>query len=135
MTTSAIRTVCVWLRISAATASVLFFAATIARGATTPAGAITFVGTDSNIYYCDAKCAQPKCITCKAPAMRVRRNDPIMRVADGDAQFRPEEPPGERPRERPPNSTEYGLPTFSPDGKRIAYWSEGHKDADSAFAL
>ncbi|HYR78819.1 MAG TPA: hypothetical protein VEO55_02375, partial [Candidatus Dormibacteraeota bacterium] len=135
MSTSAIRTVCAWLRISAATASVLFFAATIARAATTPAGAIAFVGTDSNIYYCDAKCAKPKCITCKAPAMRVDRNDGIVRVADRDAQFRPEAPPEEHPGERPPNSTEYGLPTFSPDGKRLAYWSEGRKDADNAFAL
>src|SRR5712664_3399472 len=118
MTTSAIRTVCVWLRIAAATASVLFFAATIARGATTPAGAITFVGTDSNIYYCDAKCSKPKCITCKAPAMRVRRDDGVVRVAVGDVQLGPIEP-GERPRERPSNSTEYGLPTFSPDGKRL----------------
>src|SRR6266851_3191470 len=109
MTTSAIRTVCVWLRISAATASVLFFAATIARGATTPAGAITFVGTDSNIFYCDAKCAQPKCITCKAPAMRVRRDDCIVRVADDDSQQRiqglPGEGPGEGPGERRANST------------------------------
>jgi len=127
------------LLISAATACVLFFAATIARGATTPAGAITFVGTDSNIYYCDAKCSKPKCITCKAPTMRVRRDDGIVRVADGDVQFRPEEPPQERPGDRPgeraANSTEYGLPTFSPDGKHLAYWSEGRKDADNAFAL
>src|SRR5258705_7852198 len=123
MSTSAIRTVCAWLRISAATASVLFFAATLACAATTPAGAIAFVGTDSNIYYCDAKCAKPKCITCKAPAMRVEGDDYVVSIADGDVQFRPEEPPQEGPRERPPNSTEYGLPTFSPDGKRLAYWS------------
>src|SRR6266849_2742271 len=143
MTTSAIRSVCAWPQISAATVCVLFFAATIARGATTPAGSITFVGTDSNIYYCDAKCAQPKCITCKAPAMRVRRDDCIVRVADDDFQERIQglpgeglgERPGEGPGERPANSTEYGLPTFSPDGRRLAYWSEGGKDADNAFAL
>src|ERR1700687_2039889 len=135
MTTSAIRTVCAWLQISAATACVLFFAATIACGASTSAGAITFVGTDGNIYYCDAKCAKPKCITCKAPAMRVEGDDYIVPIADGDVQFRPEAPPEEHPGERPGNSTEYGLPTFSPDGKRLAYWSEGHKDADNAFAL
>src|SRR5260370_19108702 len=73
-----------WLRIPAATACLVFFAATIARGAPIPAGAITFVGTDSNIYYCDTKCAQPKCITCKAPAMPVRRDDGIVQVADSD---------------------------------------------------
>src|ERR1700687_4333749 len=128
MTTSAIRTVCAWLQISAATACVLFFAATIACGAATPAGAITFVGTDGNIYYCDAKCAKPKCITCKAPAMRVKGDDYIVPIAYGDAQFRPEAPPEEHPGERPGNSTEYGLPTFSPDGKRLAYWSEGRSE-------
>src|SRR5260370_11565639 len=119
MTIAVTRSVRTWLRIPAATACLVFFAATIARGASTPVGAITFVGTDSNIYYCDTKCAQPKCITCKAPAMRVRRDDNLVRVADGDAQFRPEEPPGEGPEERPgerrSNSIEYGLPTFSPD--------------------
>src|SRR5579864_8988575 len=108
MTISAIRSVRAWLQIPAATVLALFLTATIARGAPIQAGAITFVGTDSNIYYCDTKCAQPKCITCKAPAMRVRRDDSIVRVAVGDAQFRPEEPPGEgpeeRPGERPPNS-------------------------------
>src|SRR5258708_8238855 len=143
MTIAVTRSVRTWLRIPAATACLVFFAATIARGAPIPAGAITFVGTDSNIYYCDTKCAQPKCITCKAPAMRVRRDDGIVRVADDDSQQRiqglpgegPGEGPGESPGERPANSTEYGLPTFSPDGKRIAYWSESHKDAENAFAL
>ncbi len=49
-----------------------------------PPGAITYVGTDSNIYYCDAKCAQPKCITCKAAAIHVRRDDAIMPVTLAD---------------------------------------------------
>jgi Tol biopolymer transport system component len=123
MTISAIRSVRAWLQIPAAAGCLLLFAATIARGAPLPAGAITFVGTDANIYYCDTKCAHPKCITCKAPAMRVRRDDGVLLVAD------------DRSEERSGNSTEYGLPTFSPDGKRLAYWSEGHKDADNSFAL
>jgi Tol biopolymer transport system component len=123
MTISAIRFLRAWLRIPAASACLLFFAATIARGATVTAGAITYVGTDSQIYYCDTKCAQPKCITCRAPAMRVRVDDAIVRVADNG------------PPERIDTSTAYGLPTFSPDGKRIAYWSEGRKDADNSFAL
>src|SRR6266403_6009976 len=123
MTTSATRTARAWLKIPAATACVLLLVATIARGAPIPAGAITFVGTDANIYYCDTKCAQPKCITCKAPAMRVRRDDGIVPIADDDSA------------ERPGISIEYGLPTFSPDGKQIAYWSENHKNPDAAFAL
>jgi hypothetical protein len=123
MRISTIRSAQAWLRIPAATAIFLFFAATIARGGAVPIGAITFVGTDANIYYCDAKCSQPKCITCKAPAMHVRRDDAIVPVADDGSE------------DRGDNSTVYGLPTFSPDGKRIAYWSEGHKDADNSFAL
>jgi TolB protein len=99
--------------------------ATIAHASPLPSGAITFVGTDSNVYYCDTKCAEPKCITCKAPAMRVRRDDGIVLVQDNDHDSR----------ERPGNAIEYGLPTFSPDGKRIAYWSESHKEGDAAFAL
>src|SRR5258708_19941779 len=102
MTISAIRSVRAWLRIRTATACLLFFAATIARGDPVPAGAITYVGTDANIYYCDTKCAKPKCITCKAPATRVRREDAIVPVAN------------DAPEQRPRNSIEYGLPTSPP---------------------
>src|SRR4030088_903580 len=104
MTTLAIRSVRAGLLISAAALCVLFFAVTIARAAPGPAGSIAFVGTDSNIYYCDAKCAQPKCITCKAPAMRVRRDDGIVMVQGDESPLRPEGPGG-----HPANSTEYGL--------------------------
>ena len=83
MTISAIRSARARLQIPAAAVLLLLLAATIARGASTSPAAITFVGTDSNIYYCDAKCAKPKCVTCKAPAMRVRRDDAVVRVADG----------------------------------------------------
>src|SRR5258708_22335665 len=134
MSITALRSVRTWLRIPVATACVMLFAATIARGAPMPAGAITFVGTDSNIYYCDTKCAQPKCITCKAPAMRVRRDDGIVAVADGDRVAQGDNEPPESP-EHSGNGIEYGLPTFSPDAKQIAYWSESHKDAENAFAL
>jgi len=45
-------------------------------------GTIAYVGTDSNIYYCDAQCAEPKCITCKAAAISGRRDDGILPVAE-----------------------------------------------------
>ncbi len=107
-----------------ATAAVLFqFAlATIAHGAPPP-GTITFVGTDSNIYYCDTKCSEPKCITCKAAAINVRRDDAIVPVADSV------------PDAGRAGATAYGLPTFSPDGKRLAYSSETHKEAETSFAV
>lgn len=107
-----------------ATAAVLFqFAlATIAHGAPPP-GTITFVGTDSNIYYCDTRCSEPKCITCKAAAINVRRDDAIVPVADSV------------PDAGHAGATVYGLPTFSPDGKRLAYSSETHKRADNSFAV
>ncbi len=121
MTTSVTRSLRTCLRIPAVAAAIFLFALqSTAHG--TPSGAITFVGTDSNIYYCDARCVQPKCITCKAAAIHVRRDDAIMPVADI-----PDAPPAGAP--------EYGWPTFSPDGKRIAYSSEAHKDSDNSFAV
>lgn len=127
MTTSMMRSVRARLRNSAAAVVILQFAlATIAYGAPVP-GAITFVGTDSNIYYCAAKSSEPKCITCKAAAIHVRRDDArqpaIVPVADSG------------PNARPESATEYGWPTFSPDGKRLAYSSETRKEAENSFAV
>ncbi len=112
------------IRVPTAAAVLFLFAlATIAHGAPPP-GAITFVGTDSNIYYCNGDCAEPKCITCKAAAIHVRRDDSIVRVADPGPEAGPSG-----------NGTDYGWPTFSPDGKRIAYSSETQKEAEDSFAV
>src|SRR5271166_1767268 len=125
MTTSAMRPLRARLRITTSAAVVFLCAlASIARGAQPPAGVITFVGTDANIYYCDAKCSQPKCITCKAAAIHVRRDDALMPVVDTVPDTEPTA-----------SGTEYGWPTFSPDGKRIAYSSETHKQAEDSFAV
>jgi dipeptidyl aminopeptidase/acylaminoacyl peptidase len=126
MTPSVMRSVRTRLQIPAAAAAIFLAFGSIALGAPAPQGAITFVGTDANIYYCDAKCAEPKCITCKAAAIHVRRDDSdtIVRVADTV--------PGEG---AAAGATAYGWPTFSPDGKHIAYSSETHKQAEDSFAV
>ncbi len=115
------------LQISTAAAVLLIFAfGSIAHGAPPP-GEIAFVGTDSNIYYCDTKCAEPKCITCKAAAIHVRRDDAVMPVALADNA--PDAVPSAG------GGTDYGWPVFSPDGKRIAYFAETHKQAEDSFAV
>jgi Tol biopolymer transport system component len=125
MATSAMR-----MRILTAAAVILvlaFGSRSTAHGAAPPAaGEITFVGTDSNIYYCDGKCPQPKCITCKAAAMHVRRDD-----ARDDAIVKVDA----APEASPGAATVYGFPTFSPDGKRIAYSAETHKQGEDSFAV
>jgi len=126
MTTSAVRSVRACLQIF--TAAAVIFICTLALNAhgAQPPGVITYVGTDSNIYYCDAKCAQPKCITCKAAAIHVRRDDAIIPVTLADNT--PDQDPGA-------GGTDYGWPTFSPDGTRIAYSAETHKQAEDSFAV
>ena len=123
------RSVRACLRIlTAATAVVLLAHISPAHAAPSPEGAITYVGTDANIYYCDAQCPQPKCITCKAAAIHVQRDDapdhPVVQLVDTV----PDQGAA-------PDTNEYGWPTFSPDGKRIAYTAEAHKQADSSFAV
>jgi TolB protein len=126
MILSAVRSFCACLRISTAAAVVFIFALGSNARAAQPPGAIAFVGTDSNIYYCDTKCAQPKCITCKAAAIHVRRDDTVRPVMLADNAPDTAQATG---------GTEYGWPTFSPDGKRIAYSSETHKQAEDSYAV
>ena len=82
MILSAVRSFCACLRISTAAAVVFIFAIGSNAHGAPPAGSIAYVGTDSNIYYCDTTCAKPKCITCKAAAIHVRRD---VRSKAGDA--------------------------------------------------
>ncbi len=124
MTTSAMRSARACLQISIVAALTLLFA--LGSNAHASAGAIAYVGTDSNIYYCDTKCAEPKCITCKAAAIHVRRDDTIMRALFADTV--PEQGPAAA-------DFVYGWPTFSPDGKRIAYTAETRKQSEDSFAV
>ena len=126
MIVSAVRSFCACLRISTAAAVVFIFALGSNAHAAQPPNAIAFVGTDSNIYYCDTKCARPKCITCKAAAIHVRRDDAVRPVMLADNAPDAAQAAG---------GTEYGWPTFSPDGKRIAYSSETHKQAEDSYAV
>jgi TolB protein len=106
--------------------STILFAASRDASAASIAGTITFVGTDANIYYCDANCPEPKCVTCKTTATHVRREGGFVPVVAQLAQG---------PEERRPSDAEYGWPTFSRDGKRIAYVSESHKGGADSFAV
>jgi len=114
------------LQIFTAAAVLLLLALGSIAHSATP-GTITYVGTDSNIYYCDTKCAEPKCITCKAAAMHVRRDDSIIPVALADTV--PDQGAAAAA------DSAYGWPTFSPDGKRIAYSAETHKQGEDSYAV
>jgi Tol biopolymer transport system component len=89
------------------------------------AGAITYIGTDNNIYYCAIGCAKPDCLTCPIEGEHVRRGaaGPIRTVA-----FRPADEP-----EQPPG--QFGWPTFSPDATRIAYSSITRAKPGVSFGL
>jgi dipeptidyl aminopeptidase/acylaminoacyl peptidase len=127
MTTFAKRSLRACLQLSAAAAVTLIFALGSIAHSAPLTGTITFVGTDSNIYYCDAQCPEPKCITCKAAAIHVRRDDAHEPATVPVADAAPDAPAG--------NIAAYGWPTFSPDGKRIAYSSETHHQAETSFAV
>lgn len=114
-------------RVSAATSSPAS-AATPASTSVTP-GAIVYVGTDSNIYYCTGKCGEPVCITCKGEGTHVMRQRApgVMPAAFDLAQAEQPEPQAPRP--------QYGWPTFSPDGKQIAYSSESEKPDGATYGV
>jgi Tol biopolymer transport system component len=120
---------------SAAISILMLFGAQTARAETSIAGYITYVGTDANIYYCDAKCSQPKCITCKGAGAHVQRGTSIV-----DATWQVQLPgipeqPGRPDENAPQTGAEYGWPTFSPDGKMLAYSSETHKKDGTSYAV
>ncbi|MGC1676310.1 MAG: hypothetical protein WA740_02155 [Candidatus Binataceae bacterium] len=92
------------------------------------AGAITFIGTDNNIYYCASGCAKPDCLTCPIEGEHVRRDvsGPVRPVAFQTVQ-------GQEGPEQ--SASRYGWPTFSPDAAHIAYSSITRSKAGASFGL
>lgn len=70
-------------------------------------GRLAFIGGDGNIYTCAAGCDQPICLTCQGKSQTVSSGELMPVVEGGRAMVPPD----------------YELPTFSPDGKRLAYTS------------
>jgi Tol biopolymer transport system component len=117
------------VRIPVAAAAIFLLAfGSVAQAASSIRGEITYVGTDGNIYYCYANCPDPKCITCKAAAIHVHRDDTHDHMIVPVVDTLPEAGPAA-------SGTEYEWPTFSPDGTRLAYSSETHKTAEDSYAV
>ncbi len=107
-------------------AEVAFMAvAARAKSAPSDSGAITYIGTDSNVYYCAGDCSKPECLTCPIEGEHVRSKPRGGIVA---ADFRPTESSDH-------SVSQYGWPTFSPDGTRIAYSSVTRTQGGASFAL
>jgi Tol biopolymer transport system component len=95
-----------WL---AAPIAVIVLCGAMARAATQSA-AITYVGTDDQIYYVPRISAKPECLTCPSEGTQVRRDAGVVAVALRSA-------------EESKRDQHYGWPTFSPDGSKLAYAS------------
>jgi len=85
-------------------------------------GAVAFVGIDNNIYYCTGDCTEPECATCPVKGHYVGRRPLVRPVAFGLGT-------------EAPKRTSYDWPTFSRDGKRLAYISSTLSPTGSSFAL
>jgi Tol biopolymer transport system component len=106
-------------------AATLLFAA-VAPCALAGDGAATWVGTDDQIYYCVGECKQPLCVSCPIEGINVRNADAIVPAALSLTQLTP--PPK-------PNTSHHNWPTFSPDGKRLAYTSTKRIPGGESFGL
>jgi Tol biopolymer transport system component len=122
--------------VAAAGLILVIISACTAAAATVPA--VVYVGTDNHIYYCTGRCVEPVCVTCKTEGTHVRRDSGVIAAAYTPAQEE-EMPPGMQPpgpgAEQPPPGILYGWPTFSPDGRRIAYSSITQKPDGSDYAV
>ncbi len=97
-------------------------AVSAARAASSPTGAIVFVGTDNNIHYARSASEKPECLTCPHPGTEVRNAGALFPVALASA--------AEEPRR-----IDYAWPTFSPDAARIAYSSVSRGPKGESYAV
>ncbi len=89
------------------------------------AGRIAFIGTDYNVHTCSGACAHPRCITCPSHGIHVElspESSPVRLVQE----VAPE--PAPRP-------MHYGWPTFSPDGKKLAFAWAGPRADGNLFGV
>lgn len=92
------------------------------RQATPVAGQIAYIGQDANVYVCAPPCDQPACLTCGAKGEQV--------LMDG---ITPAATLAQAPTQRVP--TQYNWPTFSPDGRQIAYSSMSRRPGSESYAV
>jgi WD40-like Beta Propeller Repeat len=82
---------------------------------------IAFVGTDSNVYVCSVNCQSPRCLTCAIKALQARAADVIRAGFEPSVARR--------------TATTYGWPTFSPDGRKVAYVSSSGSPGAESFGV
>ncbi len=90
-----------------------------------PAGQIAFIGTDNNVRACSGACDRPRCITCPSHGTQVQLSPnrlPLRLVQEVE--------PGPAPR-----PMHYGWPTFSPDGKKLAFAWAGPRADGNLFGV
>ena len=92
---------------------------TLWAGAASVQSPITFVGTDSNIYYCQRDCVTAECLTCPVRGLEVRATGLIDAVL----------PMAER------EPADYDWPTYSPDGTKLAYVSARRTENGPEFGV